>query len=162
MSTTNNPLTDPEFEEVDPLEPPTRILPPDEVFAPRPNLDEMERGLDPDSIMLVFSADQIEVVNISSGKEICLGRDHATNTFQPQIDLTKYDGASKGVSRLHASIQHNAGGWWLTDLGSTNGSWLNKKRLAPREPYPLEQVNQVRLGRLDFRVILATSTVTES
>lgn len=33
--------------------------------------------------------------------------------------------ASDAVSRLHLAIEREAGAWWATDLGSTNGSWLD-------------------------------------
>jgi hypothetical protein len=32
--------------------------------------------------------------------------------------------ASDAVSRLHLAIEREAGVWWATDLGSTNGTWL--------------------------------------
>jgi pSer/pThr/pTyr-binding forkhead associated (FHA) protein len=143
--------------EADPYEPATLILPIKEQIILRPNLDEDGRGPDPDTITLVFAADQIEVLTVAEGHEVFLGRDHVSNKVQPEIDLTEYGGSSKGVSRLHASLRHDANGWWLTDLDSTNGSWLNRERLAPKDPRPLLQVNQVRLARLDLQIILSMS-----
>ncbi len=33
--------------------------------------------------------------------------------------------AGDAVSRLHLAIERDAGAWWATDLGSTNGTWLD-------------------------------------
>ena len=38
------------------------------------------------------------------------------------------------VSATHARVRHSPDGtWWLEDLGSTNGTWLNGRRLAAPE-----------------------------
>ena len=50
-------------------------------------------------------------------------------------------------------IRRTDHGYDILDLGSTNGTWMNKKRLTPDKPYPLESGAQVRLGRLQVFVI---------
>ena len=34
------------------------------------------------------------------------------------------------VSGLHAVLQYTDSGWWIEDLGSTNGTWINGKRVS--------------------------------
>jgi pSer/pThr/pTyr-binding forkhead associated (FHA) protein len=34
------------------------------------------------------------------------------------------------VSRLHATLRNVDGAWWLRDEGSTNGTWINGRRVA--------------------------------
>jgi pSer/pThr/pTyr-binding forkhead associated (FHA) protein len=96
----------------------------------------------------------METIAVPLGKAIILGREHASNRHQPKVNLTRYTGLSKGISRRHATIRHDANGWWIIDLGSSNGAWLGRERLAPRVPYCLSKVNDVRLGRLDFRIVV--------
>ncbi len=46
---------------------------------------------------------------------------------EPACDMTLAD---KTVSRWHASLQLESGGWLLSDLGSTNGTRLNGWRVS--------------------------------
>ena len=62
-----------------------------------------------------------------------------------------------GISRHHAKIQRVAGGYEITDLESTNGTWVNEKRLTPNKPYPLSSGCLLRLGRMRLYVIYRQS-----
>jgi two-component system cell cycle response regulator len=51
------------------------------------------------------------------------------------------------ISRRHATIDADAQGVVrLTDLGSTNGTFLNGRRLRPHEPFRLKDGDRVQLG----------------
>lgn len=54
------------------------------------------------------------------------------------------------VSRLHASITRRGGSYYINDLDSTNGTWVNEQRVTEAE---LSENDVVRLGgtRLVFR-----------
>lgn len=56
------------------------------------------------------------------------------------------------VSRRHALLMQAAGGWFLEDLGSTNGTWVEGLRLNPHEPTPLREGARVSLGSVDLRL----------
>jgi adenylate cyclase len=59
---------------------------------------------------------------------------------------------SAKVSRLHAIIHsERAGAFWLVDLGSSNGTFLNKRRI--HEPARLRDCDQITIGgnRFIFR-----------
>ena len=61
------------------------------------------------------------------GASARLGRD-------PTLDLP-FDPNDDVVSAVHARVWREAdGSWWLEDLGSTNGTWLNGRRIAAAEP----------------------------
>jgi hypothetical protein len=63
-----------------------------------------------------------------------------------QIDALK-------VSRLHAELRVNAGVLEAADLGSTNGTFVNGKRLAPREPQALNPGDEVCFGAAKFTCV---------
>jgi pSer/pThr/pTyr-binding forkhead associated (FHA) protein len=66
----------------------------------------------------LHSTDEIKKQSFTS-KEISIGRD-PTSSFQIQ---------SETVSAHHAKLNYNQGQWWLEDLNSTNGSFLNDERV---------------------------------
>jgi pSer/pThr/pTyr-binding forkhead associated (FHA) protein len=77
-----------------------------------------------------------------------LGRYDEDRAQQPDIDLTMYNALEKGVSSLHASIQHSQDGVWLQDAGSTNGTYLNGRRLTANQNYIVRDGDEIQLGRL--------------
>ncbi|MEV7781766.1 DUF1707 and FHA domain-containing protein [Kitasatospora sp. NPDC088351] len=54
------------------------------------------------------------------------------------------------VSRQHAELRHEGGGWVLYDLGSTNGTHVNGLRIAGG--VRVRPGDQVRFGNLEFRL----------
>jgi hypothetical protein len=58
--------------------------------------------------------------------------------------------ADMSVSRLHARLARDAGGWLLTDLGSTNGTRLNGWRV--RDAVPVRAGDQIQFGSAQFLV----------
>ena len=56
------------------------------------------------------------------------------------------------VSVVHARLEYGDGSWRLTDLNSTNGTYVEGVRLAPEVPTPLADAATVRFGgvRLEF------------
>ncbi len=68
-----------------------------------------------------------------------LGRS-ATNTLVVQDET---------VSSRHAAIEYRDGRWWLHDLDSTNGTYVNRRRLAGTTE--LRHGDLVHAGRVGFR-----------
>ncbi|MGW5672410.1 FHA domain-containing protein [Micromonospora sp. NPDC003776] len=64
----------------------------------------------------------------------------------PSADIVLTD---PHLSRRHATVQSTAEGVWLTDLGSTNGTWLNDRRISGG--VPLADGDVVRVGRTELR-----------
>ncbi len=61
--------------------------------------------------------------------------------------------ASKDISRVHASIErHGDNGLQVTDLGSTNGSFVNRDRLAPHASTVLKDGDILHFGTSEFRL----------
>jgi hypothetical protein len=54
------------------------------------------------------------------------------------------------VSRSHAVIDSGSQGWTVTDLGSTNGTFVNGHEIAPQVPVALAAGDRIRLAREEF------------
>lgn len=59
------------------------------------------------------------------------------------------------VSQQHARLEFERGAWRITDLESTNGTFVEGVRLAPEVPTPLPYGSSVRFGgvRTHFRPV---------
>ncbi len=54
--------------------------------------------------------------------------------------------SARAVSREHAEIRRTDEGFVVEDLDSSNGSYLNGKRLVPRQPVPLTEQDTLQVG----------------
>jgi len=91
-------------------------------------------------------------VEVPLTKEVTIGRlDPASASF-PDIDLTSDGGLEKGVSRRHVQITRRGSEVFAKDLGSINGTFLNRKKLTPYLPHVLKSGDELQLGRLRLRV----------
>ena len=98
---------------------------------------------------------------VSAGKKFPLnspesniGRWDADGGVFPDVDLDSDDPEAK-VSRRHARISLRDGTYLIEDLGSTNGTFINRgRRLAPGDRHPLKDGDEIIVGKtfLRFRV----------
>lgn len=80
--------------------------------------------------------------------EFRVGRADSDTGLFPELDLSEFDAAVHGVSRLHAIMQLTNAGVALIDLESTNGTYLNNYRLNGNQPYLLSNGDEVLFGDL--------------
>ena len=86
-----------------------------------------------------------------SRDESVMGRWDADNGIFPDIDLDSVDHEAK-VSRRHARILRRDGQFLLEDLGSTNGTYINRgRRLLPGTPQPLTDGDEIIVGKTFLR-----------
>jgi pSer/pThr/pTyr-binding forkhead associated (FHA) protein len=81
-----------------------------------------------------------------------IGRSDADRNYVPEIDLTEYEGQSRGVSRKHAKLTAKDNRVMIQDLGSANGTFLNNQRLEPLLDYRLNHGDVLKLGQLELQV----------
>jgi hypothetical protein len=108
-------------------------------------------GIKADRIVFVVpsSGRRLEV---ELGQTIAVGRVDTRQEIWPEVDLTLDEGAEKGVSRKHALVRSSDEGVVLVDLGSTNGTRVNDRRLPPERPHLLRNGDTVRFGNLLVRI----------
>jgi pSer/pThr/pTyr-binding forkhead associated (FHA) protein len=68
------------------------------------------------------------------------------------VDLTPFGAKDLGVSRRHLRINRLRDSIRITDLGSSNGTFLNRDRLTPFVAYLLRNRAVLRLGKMILRV----------
>lgn len=98
----------------------------------------------------------------SAGKQFALcddesqiGRWDADGGIFPDVDLDADDPEAK-VSRRHARITRRGGQYFIEDLGSTNGTFINRgRRLLPGDRQPLRDGDEIIVGKtfLRFHII---------
>ena len=84
-----------------------------------------------------------------------IGRWDADSGIFPDIDLDADDPEAK-VSRRHARITRRNDQYFIEDLGSTNGTFVNRgRRLVPGDRLPLKDGDEIIIGKtfLQFRVM---------
>jgi pSer/pThr/pTyr-binding forkhead associated (FHA) protein len=94
-----------------------------------------------------------------SDRDANIGRWDADGGVFPDVDLDTDDPEAK-VSRRHARISLRDGQYLIEDLGSTNGTFVNRgHRLASGERHPLKDGDEIIVGKtfLRFRVTKSDS-----
>lgn len=121
--------------------------------APRVKTD----ALIPEGGIAIFLMDTPNPLATMALDEFVLGR-ALEGSLEDIVDLTPYGGFSSGVSRRHAMVRRKKTGFEIIDLDSTNGTWINEKRLTPTKAYPLPNGATIRLGQLRLQVLTRETT----
>lgn len=101
---------------------------------------------------------KIRLKIVSSGHEIItpdrpelkIGRSYK-NTV-PDIDLGPYGGSKAGVSRRHGRLLFKDEQWFIEDLGSTNGTFVNGVRIPVQQLTPLKSGDVIRCGQIELEL----------
>jgi hypothetical protein len=101
-----------------------------------------------DSLVLYINGEKQPILIQKSGKTV-LGRYKAVQETHA-IDLSMYYAHLLGVSREHAVISFIDDTWWLEDLNSSNGTWVNEIKVGPNQPTALHDGDIIRLGHLQI------------
>jgi len=120
--------------------------------APPPSKERFMDFEIPSKGVVLINLEDGQPVAIVEEKAFILGRISAEiKTREPLVDLTSL-GIDYGISRTHALIRKTKDGYQITDLDSSNGTWLENERLVPQKPYPVDSGDRVRMGRLNVLV----------
>lgn len=133
----------------------TAILPEKDLNAVMQEIEKtfVRRLIAPEKGIGIYSSNDPTPITIQDSPRFYLGRVNPGAPSEGLVDLTAYRGYEEGVSHKHALIRRTESGYEITDLGSTNGTWLNRKRLTPNQAYPLTNKAQIYLGGLCLYVV---------
>ncbi len=95
-----------------------------------------------------------QVLPLAERNEFTLGRISEGQPIMPDIDLSPYQAYTRGVSRLHAVLKREASHVFLMDLGSSNGTFVNGKRLSPNVDHAISNGDVIALGKLKIQILL--------
>ncbi|MCC7187358.1 MAG: FHA domain-containing protein [Anaerolineales bacterium] len=118
--------------------------------APHPDADSAPAN----SWLSLHLMDSGKILPLASRNEFTLGRLSEGQPIMPDIDLTPYQAYASGVSRLHAVVKRDASRVVVMDLGSSNGTYLNGRRLNPHMEESLSHGDIVALGKLKIQILL--------
>ena len=95
---------------------------------------------------------------------VVLVKKQASNAFQTRITVGRttnndvmLDDAS--VSRFHAWLEHEEGGWMVADAGSKNGTYLNGQKLKPKKLVPLTLDARLKFGDVPASFLSSKSLI---
>lgn len=101
-------------------------------------------------IILVVPDSNKKPIGVEIVERISVGRGGHTSTVD--LELMEYGANYKGVSRRHAILQVINSQLYITDLGSTNGTYLNSKFIPFGESKMINDNDVISLGALHFKV----------
>jgi hypothetical protein len=135
----------------------TAILPSDAIRKLRRNsgmnLKRYTDSLNAKHEIVLLIRGIVERVELQDGDKLVLGRLDGRARQRIDMDLTQYGAVDRGVSREHCSLHLEENSIFITDLGSTNGTFINSKRLDPNIPTQLHKGDELILGRLIVQVL---------
>ena len=99
---------------------------------------------------LIFKTADGNRLEIPAKDEVVIGREDPVSEVFPDLDLTDLVGADSGVSRKHAVIHRSGGGYTIEDMGSTNGMYVNKKKIQLHVPQAIKLGDELKFGKLSL------------
>ena len=91
------------------------------------------------------------------GTEIPVRTERFTLGRTADADIQIHDSM---ISRTHCLLEWENGHWFISDLGSTNGTWMVGRKVDKRSPLPLK--TSVRIGNTIIELIDAYASDTQS
>nr|MBN1228350.1 FHA domain-containing protein [Anaerolineae bacterium] len=91
-------------------------------------------------------------IGLNVWESLVMGRLDSEGKTVTHLDLSPHNARELGVSRQHALLVPTAEGLYISDLDSTNGTWVNGRYLRPGERHNLLTDDLIELGILSLRV----------
>ena len=111
-------------------------------------------GDEPKATLIIERGGRVGREFALTGIETNIGRWDADSGIFPDVDLDEDDPEAK-ISRRHARVINQSGQFFIEDLGSTNGTFVNRgRRLLPGKKQVLQSGDEIIVGKtfLKFQI----------
>ncbi|MDM8529530.1 FHA domain-containing serine/threonine-protein kinase [Anaerolineales bacterium HSG25] len=99
-------------------------------------------------LRLTATQETILTADSNSQANMIIGR--AFKSRVPDVDLGPHGASKAGVSRQHSRLLRIGSDWFVEDLGSTNGTYVNGIRVGNHQMQMLQNRDLIRCGHLEF------------
>lgn len=110
----------------------------------------------PDNCFALFVMEFSEPIIIPIRPRVTLGRNDEDEKEENVVDFSRFGDVTIGISRRHATVYYENEEFFIEDMNSTNGTWLNRHRLMPGEKHPVKNDDQIWLGPLKMMFCLGS------
>jgi len=93
-----------------------------------------------------------EPITLALNDMAIVGRSDPKSRVLPAVRLDDYGALGAGVSRQHIALLSEPQFIKVMDLSSSNGTYLNGRKLVPYQPRILRDGDELRLGNLLVRI----------
>jgi serine/threonine-protein kinase len=83
-----------------------------------------------------------------ASEAVIIGRSHSQ--AKVDLELGPYGALEAGISRRHVCLFQRGTAWFIDDLGSMNGTYVNEVKLIPGTPAQVSHNDEIRCSTLTF------------
>jgi CheY-like chemotaxis protein len=125
-------------------------------------LQRLEPGTRHHAVVLFVEGHGDAPITIQVPGTLSVGRKPSAGATHAHLDLGSYGADNSGVSRVHMFLHYQNGFFFVEDLASLNGTYINGNPLDPNQRYRVNNGDEIRLGRLRLYVyFLDTNNLEE-
>lgn len=108
---------------------------------------------------VLFVAGNNNPITLRLRQPVSLGR-QATNSARAvnHVDLSRFEAVELGVSREHAQLSYRDDQFFVRDMGSTNGTFVNGEPIKANTERQLYNADEIRLGQLRMYIYFLTDS----
>lgn len=121
-------------------------------------LEQQNRELGPARLgktreVLLLIETGLRRIELRNDVSYLLGRFSKSKPGANHIDLDPFAARDRGVSRIHAQIHMQDNMLYITDMDSTNGTYVDGIQIQAHQEHKLRQGSNIILGRLNIQLM---------
>lgn len=120
---------------------------------PQTPVPPTKRPEHPTRLVLSVAGDETKFT-LPLTQKVVLGRFDPARGKRPEVDLGPHQAYERGVSRQHAVLYQSGNEFYVEDLSSRNGTFVNGQRLDPFQAQKVDHGDEIRLGTLPIILLL--------